>query len=120
MPIRPANEESHGGRALVEVTPQQCREIVARKALASFIEHDAEAGGGASASEEGSFRHHAALRIGQFRFGEIARLQPGYAAGAANPARPLRVVFKQFKLGPGLQPANGENMKLHFFRRACL
>src|SRR5439155_13031349 len=85
MPIRPANEESHGGRALVEVTPQQCREIVARKALASFIEHDAEAGGGASASEEGSFRHHAALRIGQFRFGEIARLQPGYAAGAANP-----------------------------------
>src|SRR5947207_15340040 len=52
MPIRPANEESHGGRALDEVTPQQWREIVARMALASFIEHDADAGGRASARED--------------------------------------------------------------------
>jgi len=115
MPIGPANEKSQGGRAVVEVTLQQCREIVATKALASFIQRYAEAGGRAGANEDRSFRRHAAWRIGQFRFGEIARLELGYATGAAKSARPLCVVFKQFKLGPGLQPANGEDMKLHRF-----
>ena len=113
MAVGSANEEGDDRRALVEMTRREGGEIIARQCLAALIEDDGERSIGNGAGKEtrlppscGSWRPAVSIR-------EIARADVGYTAGPPKAPGTLQVVVEQRQFGPGLQPADGENVKLH-------